>query len=45
MSDDRPMLDLLKAFHGRPIELPARRSWRPDRQRLAERFERFRAAG
>jgi predicted restriction endonuclease len=42
--EDGPMLDLLKAFHARPIELPARRAWRPDRERLAERFERFRAA-
>lgn len=43
--EDGPMLDLLKAFHLRPIELPARRVWRPDRERLAERFEQFRAAG
>ena len=43
--EDGPMLDLLKAFHAREIELPARRVWRPDRERLAERFERFRAAG
>jgi putative restriction endonuclease len=42
--DDGPMLELLKAFHARPIELPTRRLWRPDRERLAERFERFRAA-
>jgi putative restriction endonuclease len=43
--DDGPMLELLKAFHRQPIELPARRTWRPDRERLAERFSRFRAAG
>jgi putative restriction endonuclease len=43
--EDGPMLELLKAFHGRAIELPARPAWRPDRERLAERFERFRAAG
>jgi putative restriction endonuclease len=42
--EDGPMLELLKAFHAAPIELPARRTWRPDRERLAERFERF-AAG
>ena len=42
--EDGPMLDLLKAFHERSIEIPARRVWRPDRERLAERFERFRAA-
>jgi hypothetical protein len=33
------MLELLKEFHARPIELPARRAWRPDRERLALRFE------
>ncbi len=43
--EDGPMLELLKAFHARPIELPTRRVWRPDRERLAERFERFLAAG
>ena len=43
--EDGPMLDLLKAFHARPIELPSRRVWRPDRERLAERFERFLVAG
>ena len=42
--DDGPMLELLKGFHRRPIELPARRGWQPDRERLAARFERFRAA-
>ena len=36
-----PMLDLLKTFHKSPIELPARRAWRPDPERLALRFERF----
>lgn len=39
--DDGPMLDLLKTFHDGAIQLPSRRSWRPDRDRLAERFERF----
>jgi putative restriction endonuclease len=43
--DDGPMLDLLKGFHGRPIELPQRRAWQPDRKRLAERFDRFLARG
>jgi len=43
--EDGPMLDLLKASHERTIELPSRRAWRPDRERLAERFDRFRAAG
>jgi putative restriction endonuclease len=39
--DDGPMLDLLKGFHGGSIETPRRRAWRPDRERLAARFERF----
>jgi putative restriction endonuclease len=43
--DDGPMLEVLKGFHGRPIELPDRRAWRPDRERLAQRFERFLADG
>jgi len=41
---DGPMLDVLKTFHRQPIVVPERRSWRPDRTRLAERFERFAAA-
>lgn len=41
--EDGPMLELLKGFHSRAIELPSRRAWRPDRRRLAERFERFRS--
>jgi putative restriction endonuclease len=39
--DDGPMLDLLKGFHGRPIELPRRPAARPDRERLAARFDAF----
>lgn len=39
--EDGPMLDLLKGFHERQIELPSRRAWQPDRERLAARFERF----
>ncbi len=42
--DDGPMLDLLKGFHRQPIHLPQRRTWRPDPERLAIRFERFRSA-
>ncbi len=42
--DDGPMLDLLKGFHRASIELPRRPASRPDRERLALRFERFRAA-
>lgn len=39
--DDGPMLELLKGFHGQPIVMPVRTAWRPDRERLAERFLRF----
>ena len=39
--EDGPMLDLLKGFHGRPIEVPRRPAARPDRERLASRFEMF----
>lgn len=42
--EDGPMLELLKAFHSTQIELPSRRVWRPDRERLANRFERFQTA-
>lgn len=42
--EDGPMLDLLKTAHEQLIELPTRRAWRPDPQRLALRFERFTAA-
>ncbi|MGH2934436.1 MAG: HNH endonuclease [Gaiellaceae bacterium] len=43
--EDGPMLELLKGFHEQSIVLPKRSSWRPDRNRLAERFQRFEAAG
>lgn len=39
--EDGPMLELLKQFHEQPIVLPTRSTWRPDRERLAERFDRF----
>jgi len=42
--DDGPMLDLLKGFHEQTIVVPGRPSWRPDPERLAERFDRFLAA-
>lgn len=42
--DDGPMLELLKGFHEAILEVPARRAWRPDRERLAERFDRFKEA-
>ena len=39
--EDGPMLDLLKRAHAQAIVVPSRRAWRPDRERLAERFDRF----
>jgi putative restriction endonuclease len=39
--EDGPMLELLKEFHGQPIVTPNRRAWRPDPERLSERFDRF----
>lgn len=42
--EDGPMLELLKGFHRQPIVVPSRRTWKPDRDRLAERFDRFLAA-
>jgi putative restriction endonuclease len=39
--EDGPMLELLKAFHGRRIVVPTRRTLQPDRERLTARFERF----
>ncbi|MDX6485330.1 MAG: putative restriction endonuclease, partial [Gaiellaceae bacterium] len=42
--DDGPMLDVLKIFHGQDLLVPQRRAWKPDRERLAERFARFAAA-
>jgi len=39
--EDGPMLELLKTFDRRPIEVPRRREWKPDRERLGLRFERF----
>jgi putative restriction endonuclease len=39
--EDGPMLDLLKTFDGSAIYLPRRADWKPDRERLAIRFERF----
>jgi hypothetical protein len=35
------MLELLKAFHSQPLILPRAAALRPDRERLAERYERF----
>ncbi len=39
--EDGPMLDLLKGFHAQPISVPQAIALRPDRERLAERFDRF----
>jgi len=41
---DGPMLGALKQLQGTPLHLPARERDHPDRDRLALRFERFRAA-
>ncbi|HEX9465469.1 MAG TPA: HNH endonuclease [Alphaproteobacteria bacterium] len=41
MQDDGPMLEALKNLHGSMIKLPARAKDRPDRDRLAMRFEQF----
>lgn len=39
--EDGPMLELLKGFHAQPLLVPRPASLRPDRERLAARFERF----
>ena len=41
---DGPMLEALKKLHGGMLCLPNRMRDRPDRDRLAERFDKFRAA-
>lgn len=43
--EDGPMLELLKACHRSSLHVPSHRAWRPDRERLAIRFERFSVAG
>jgi putative restriction endonuclease len=43
--EDGPMLDVLKGFQGATIHVPQRRTWQPDRERLASRFERFLRTG
>jgi putative restriction endonuclease len=42
--EDGPMLELLKGFHREAIVVPKRASWRPDRDRLEQRYSRFVAA-
>ena len=44
MQRDGPMLQALKRLNGGTIHLPKRDKDRPDRDRLALRFERFRAS-
>jgi len=41
---DGPMLEALKRLNGGTIHLPGRDKDRPDRDRLALRFERFKSA-
>jgi len=41
---DGPMLDALKKLNGGSIHLPARKQDYPDRDRLSQRFARFKAA-
>jgi putative restriction endonuclease len=43
--EDGPMLEVLKGFHGQPLNVPRKVAFRPDRDRLAERFDRFLASG
>ena len=44
VKEDGPMLEALKQLHGATIGLPDRHRDRPDRDRLALRFERFKSA-
>ncbi len=44
VQQDGPMLELLKEFHGKSIQLPKRPEDCPDRDRLAVRFENFKSA-
>lgn len=41
--NDGPMLEALKQLNGGAIHFPSRIQDRPDRDRLAQRFERFKA--
>jgi putative restriction endonuclease len=41
---DGPMLEAIKRLHGQDLKLPMRERDRPDRKRLAMRFEQFRKA-
>ena len=44
MQNDGPMLEALKRLDGGTIYLPNRTKDQPDRDRLALRYERFKAA-
>lgn len=44
IQNDGPMLESLKRLHGGLLLLPRRERDRPDRDRLAQRFEQFVAA-
>jgi hypothetical protein len=44
VQNDGPMLEALKRLNGGVFHLPARAKDSPDRERLAQRYERFRAA-
>ena len=44
VQQDGPMLEALKRLNGGTIQLPTRLQDRPDRDRLAQRFDRFKAA-
>jgi putative restriction endonuclease len=44
VQNDVPMLEALKRLNGGMFHLPARAKDSPDRERLAQRYERFRAA-
>jgi len=41
---DGPVLESMKTLHGKVLRPPRREADRPDRDRLAERFEQFKAA-
>ena len=44
-SDGPMLLHGLQGVHGQRIQLPRAPEWKPDPERLARRYERFRAAG
>ncbi len=44
VQEDGPLLETLKKLHNETIKLPVREADRPDRDRLAQRFEEFKNA-